>query len=92
MNFNFDRLKVAEREGFEPPVRLPVLRFSKPTHSTTLPSLRFEAAGSAERSEIENAPAHRLQKLGAAQGRYLVRIFTWFGRVFQHQTAGAQLI
>jgi hypothetical protein len=31
---------VAEREGFEPPVGLPPQRFSKPSHSTTLPSLR----------------------------------------------------
>jgi hypothetical protein len=31
---------VAEREGFEPPVRLPVLRISSATHSTTLPPLR----------------------------------------------------
>ena len=29
----------AEREGFEPPVPLPVQRFSKPSHSTTLASL-----------------------------------------------------
>lgn len=31
---------VAEAEGFEPPVRLHGLRFSRPTHSTTLPHLR----------------------------------------------------
>ena len=31
---------LAEREGFEPPVRLPVLRISSATHSTTLPPLR----------------------------------------------------
>ena len=32
--------KLAEREGFEPPVQLPVLRISSATHSTTLPPLR----------------------------------------------------
>lgn len=30
----------AEAEGFEPPVRVNGLRFSRPTHSTTLPNLR----------------------------------------------------
>ncbi len=41
----FERLKSpespsAEAEGFEPPVRVNGLRFSRPTHSTTLPNLR----------------------------------------------------
>ena len=31
---------MAEREGFEPPVLLPVQRFSRPPHSTTLASLQ----------------------------------------------------
>src|SRR5687767_15993155 len=31
---------LAEGEGFEPPVRLPAQRFSRPPHSTTLASLR----------------------------------------------------
>ena len=31
---------MAEREGFEPSVRLHVQRFSRPPHSTTLPPLR----------------------------------------------------
>jgi hypothetical protein len=31
---------MAEREGFEPPVRLPVLRISSAARSTTLPPLR----------------------------------------------------
>src|SRR5882672_1310612 len=30
---------VAEREGFEPPIRLPVCRISSAVHSTTLPPL-----------------------------------------------------
>ena len=33
--------KLAEREGFEPPVRLRVLRISSATRSTTLPPLRM---------------------------------------------------
>ncbi len=32
--------RVAEREGFEPPIRLPVCRISSAVHSTTLPPLR----------------------------------------------------
>lgn len=31
---------LAEREGFEPTVPSPALRFSRPTQSTTLPSLQ----------------------------------------------------
>ena len=31
---------LAEREGFEPSIPLRVYRFSRPTHSTTLPPLR----------------------------------------------------
>ena len=34
------RRKVAEREGFEPPVELPPRRISSAVHSTTLPPLR----------------------------------------------------
>ena len=33
---------LAEREGFEPSVRLPVQRFSRPSRSTTLAPLRFK--------------------------------------------------
>ena len=38
---SFDRKQLAEREGFEPPVRSPVLRISSAARSTTLPPLRF---------------------------------------------------
>ena len=31
---------MAEREGFEPPIELPLCRISSAVHSTTLPSLR----------------------------------------------------
>src|ERR1700683_1564945 len=39
INFNILRLLLAEREGFEPPIRLPVCRISSAVHSTTLPPL-----------------------------------------------------
>ncbi len=35
---------MAEREGFEPPIRLPVCRISSAVHSTTLPPLRRAAS------------------------------------------------
>ena|SRR6516165_497251 len=34
------RSLLAEREGFEPPIRLPVCRISSAVHSTTLPPLQ----------------------------------------------------
>src|ERR1700743_2317736 len=36
---------MAEREGFEPPIRLPVCRISSAVHSTTLPPLRMYEVG-----------------------------------------------
>ncbi len=33
-------IDTAEREGFEPSVQLPIQRFSRPSHSTALASLR----------------------------------------------------
>ena len=38
---HFFAKKMAERGGFEPPVRLPVRRFSKPLLSATQPPLRY---------------------------------------------------
>jgi antitoxin HigA-1 len=38
--------ELAEREGFEPPIRLPVCRISSAVHSTTLPPLRRTEDGS----------------------------------------------
>src|ERR1700722_7906405 len=37
--------RMAEREGFEPPIRLPVCRISSAVHSTTLPPLRTAQTG-----------------------------------------------
>jgi hypothetical protein len=34
------KFSVAEREGFEPPIELPLCRISSAVHSTTLPPLR----------------------------------------------------
>ena len=36
---NDSELKLAESEGFEPPIRFPVCRFSRPVPSTTRPTL-----------------------------------------------------
>ncbi len=38
--------KLAEREGFEPPIELPLCRISSAVHSTALPSLREIEKGS----------------------------------------------
>ena len=38
--------KLAEREGFEPPVGFPLRRFSRPERSTTLPPLRGSSVAS----------------------------------------------
>src|SRR5260370_9376660 len=43
---------LAEREGFEPPIRLPVCRISSAVHSTALPPLR-----GAERGVFAKNPA-----------------------------------
>ena len=37
-------IRLAEREGFEPPIRLPVCRISSAVHSTALPPLRRRTA------------------------------------------------
>ena len=43
LKFSVLMCELAERGGFEPPVRLPGQRFSRPPHSTALPSLLFTA-------------------------------------------------
>ena len=52
---------VAEREGFEPPIRFPVLQFSRLAPSTTRPSLRtyysFTTVGPFCRFDTSNAPS-----------------------------------
>src|SRR5262245_29859769 len=63
---------LAEREGFEPPVRLPVLRISSAARSTTLPPLRkpWRLVGEALASSPRRAPvqgsetASRIPKIG----------------------------
>ena len=44
----------AEREGFEPPVRLPLRRISSAIHSTTLPSFLFHYDGAKVSKIIES--------------------------------------
>src|ERR1700730_2250644 len=42
-------MTLAEREGFEPPIRLPVCRISSAVHSTALPPLRGAEGGAKPR-------------------------------------------
>jgi hypothetical protein len=64
------RKGVAEREGFEPPVHLRVLRISSAVRSTTLPPLRGRQRGASSAHSRSRAPlsmgAHRRQDGGAA--------------------------
>ena len=48
-------IDLAEREGFEPPIRLPVCRISSAVHSTALPPLR-----GAERGVLQKTPRCRI--------------------------------
>ncbi len=60
-------IDLAEREGFEPPIRLPVCRISSAVHSTALPPLR-----GAERGVLQKKPAvpdFRLRGEGWDEGR-----------------------
>ena len=53
-----ERQEQAERGGFEPPVGLPRLRFSRPVQSTALPPLRKSASfSSADRRPTGLAPS-----------------------------------
>src|SRR5262249_5341061 len=54
---------VAEREGFEPPIRVPVCRISSAGHSTTLPPLRKGWAGQPGRPRVFSEGS------GGSQGR-----------------------
>src|SRR4051794_31763593 len=56
---------LAEGEGFEPPVRLPAQRVSRPPHSTTLASLRRQAPW---------LTAQASYRVGAAGTRSLARV------------------
>ena len=60
-----------ERVGFEPTVQLPVLRFSRPAHSTTLAPLQLTNCMNSvgERSSLLDAgdPAGRLNKEARAE-------------------------
>ena len=47
--------KLAEREGFEPSIRLPVCRISSAVHSTTLPPLRKVGVGAHMSPGVEEA-------------------------------------
>src|SRR5690242_18591450 len=48
---------LAEREGFEPPIRLPVCRISSAVHSTTLPPLQaIDVTSDSELAEAAENP------------------------------------
>ena len=77
---------VAEREGFEPPIRLPVCRISSAVHSTTLPPLRRDTPKACPdsigvrtdgRKSLANSlvegGARLARALGGQQGRRTVR-------------------
>ncbi len=65
------RSKMAEREGFEPPVPLRVHRFSKPAHSAALAPLRsisWFLEGSASRSPASRRPPSREDQMAEREG------------------------
>ena len=53
-------MRLAEREGFEPSLPLRVNRFSRPTHSTTLPPLRIDPAAIVSRHRRTLSPRYNL--------------------------------
>jgi hypothetical protein len=62
---------LAEREGFEPPIRLPVCRISSAVHSTALPPLRslkclHYLATAVKHFENENLLGPNLDQTGQA--------------------------
>ena len=69
---------LAEREGFEPSVRLPVQRFSRPSRSTTPAPLRRRCPYSGARNIQRGSPAHKGEPDGDdrhPRGRRTVRIY-----------------
>jgi hypothetical protein len=73
---------LAEREGFEPPIRLPVCRISSAVHSTALPPLRsrkqpekaafgrpLSNQARQERQETDKGRATYIERLGKGAGR-----------------------
>src|SRR3569832_1340971 len=49
-----ERSRMAEREGFEPPIPLRVCRISSAEHSTTLPPLREVMVSRCRRGALDN--------------------------------------
>src|SRR2546422_5364422 len=77
--FNCQLSSIAEEEGFEPPVRFPVQRFSRPPVSTAHPFLRFReyylGCGEFQVLDREVLSAIRLLRAEAYRSRYGVRMF-----------------
>jgi hypothetical protein len=66
---------VAEREGFEPPIRLPVCRISSAVHSTALPPLRSrkQPAKAACGRPLSNQARPERQETGKGRATYIER-------------------
>ena len=67
--------ELAEREGFEPPIRLPVCRISSAVHSTALPPLRSrkQPAKAACGRPLSNQARPERQETGKGRATYIER-------------------
>src|SRR2546428_12541996 len=77
--FNCQLSSIAEEEGFEPPVRFPVQRFSRPPVSTAHPFLRLReyylGCGEFQVLDREVPTAIRSLRAESYGSRYGVRMF-----------------
>src|SRR3989442_8306849 len=82
--FNCQLSSIAEEEGFEPPVRFPVQRFSRPPVSTAHPFLRFReyylGCGEFQVLDREVLFAIRFLRTESYRNRY------WLGMFDGHRT------
>src|SRR5712692_5034052 len=60
---------VAEREGFEPPIRLPVCRSSSAVRSTTLPPLRGRGGPKVRDARLSSEGLEVTQGVGSSEER-----------------------
>ena len=81
---------MAERGGFEPPVRLPVRRFSKPLLSATQPPLRNQISKS-ESSLCICAlyTINPFQEYANPEMDFLNKIFTYFDKLARKSASAA---
>ena len=64
---------LAERGGFEPPIRLTVCRISNPVHSTALPSLRYIANIINMNTRSSSNEAYKTQPRVYSRGQFIKR-------------------